>query len=70
MMQRRFPGGRHGSKPAPHLRPAASLLIGSLPSISPAIHGVEEVARGKHSRFIVGVEKTAQRLKAKRAKAG
>jgi predicted thioesterase len=30
---------------------------------------VEEVARGKHSRFIVGVEKTAQRLKAKAAKA-
>jgi fluoroacetyl-CoA thioesterase len=30
---------------------------------------VEEVARGKHSRFIVGVEKTAQRLKAKRDKA-
>ncbi|MDP2825100.1 MAG: hypothetical protein Q8O52_20760 [Sulfuritalea sp.] len=31
---------------------------------------VEEVARGKHNRFIVGVEKTAQRLKAKLAKAG
>ncbi|MCC6193755.1 MAG: LysR family transcriptional regulator [Burkholderiales bacterium] len=31
---------------------------------------VEEVARGKHDRFIVGVEKTAQRLQAKRAKAG
>ena len=31
---------------------------------------VEEVARGKHNRFIVGVEKTAQRLKAKAAKAG
>ena len=31
---------------------------------------VEEVARGKHNRFVVGVEKTAQRLKAKRAKAG
>ena len=30
---------------------------------------VEEVARGKHNRFIVGVEKTAQRLKAKFAKA-
>ena len=30
---------------------------------------VEEVARGKHNRFIVGVEKTAQRLKAKLAKA-
>jgi predicted thioesterase len=30
---------------------------------------VEEVARGKHSRFIVGIEKTAQRLKAKLAKA-
>jgi predicted thioesterase len=30
---------------------------------------VEEVARGKHNRFIVGVEKTAQRLKAKAAKA-
>ena len=31
---------------------------------------VEEVARGKHNRFIVNIEKTAQRLKAKRAKAG
>ncbi len=31
---------------------------------------VEEVARGKHSRFVVGLEKTAQRLQAKRAKAG
>lgn len=31
---------------------------------------VEEVARGKHNRFIVGLEKTAQRLQAKRAKAG
>ncbi len=31
---------------------------------------VEEVARGKHSRYVVGVEKTAQRLKAKAAKAG
>lgn len=31
---------------------------------------VEEVARGKHKRFIVGVEKTAQRLRAKLAKAG
>ena len=31
---------------------------------------LEEVARGKHSRFVVGVEKTAQRLQAKRAKAG
>ncbi len=30
---------------------------------------IEEVARGKHNRFIVGVEKTAQRLKAKFAKA-
>lgn len=30
---------------------------------------VEEVARGRHSRYIVGVEKTAQRLKAKLAKA-
>ncbi|MDR2239848.1 MAG: LysR family transcriptional regulator [Zoogloeaceae bacterium] len=29
---------------------------------------VEEVARGKHNRFIVGLEKTAQRLKAKQAK--
>ena len=29
---------------------------------------VEEVARGKHKRFVVGIEKTAQRLKAKRAK--
>jgi predicted thioesterase len=30
---------------------------------------VEEVARGKHSRFVVGLEKTAQRLKAKQEKA-
>ncbi|GAB1412045.1 MAG: hypothetical protein AMXMBFR31_11020 [Candidatus Desulfobacillus denitrificans] len=30
---------------------------------------VEEVARGKHSRFVVGLEKTAQRMKAKQAKA-
>jgi predicted thioesterase len=30
---------------------------------------LEEVARGKHNRFVVGVEKTAQRLKAKLAKA-
>ncbi len=30
---------------------------------------VEEVARGRHSRFIVGIEKTAQRLKAKAARA-
>jgi predicted thioesterase len=30
---------------------------------------VEEVARGRHNRFIVGIEKTAQRLKAKLAKA-
>jgi len=30
---------------------------------------LEEVARGKHHRFIVGIEKTAQRLKAKLAKA-
>lgn len=30
---------------------------------------VEEVARGKHNRFIVGIEKTVQRLKAKQAKA-
>ena len=30
---------------------------------------VEEVARGKHQRFIVGLEKTAQKLKAKQAKA-
>lgn len=30
---------------------------------------VEEVARGRHSRFVVGLEKTAQRLKAKQAKA-
>jgi predicted thioesterase len=31
---------------------------------------VEEVARGKHNRFVVSIEKTAQRLKAKLAKAG
>ena len=30
---------------------------------------VEEVARGRHNRFIVGIEKTAQRLKAKAARA-
>jgi fluoroacetyl-CoA thioesterase len=30
---------------------------------------LEQVARGKHNRFIVGLEKTAQRLKAKLAKA-
>ena len=31
---------------------------------------VEQVANGKHNRFVVGIEKTAQRLMAKRAKAG
>jgi len=31
---------------------------------------VEQVARGKHTRFVVGIERTAQRLMAKRAKAG
>lgn len=31
--------------------------------------GIEVVATGKHNRFIVDVEKTAQRLKAKLAKA-
>jgi fluoroacetyl-CoA thioesterase len=30
---------------------------------------IELVARGKHNRFIVGIERTAQRLKAKLAKA-
>ena len=30
---------------------------------------VENVARGKHSRFVVGIEKTVQRLTAKLAKA-
>lgn len=30
---------------------------------------IEEIARGRHSRFIVNLEKTAQRLKAKLAKA-
>ena len=30
---------------------------------------IEEIARGKHNRFIVGIEKTAQRLKTKLAKA-
>jgi predicted thioesterase len=30
---------------------------------------IEEIARGKHNRFVVGLEKTAQRLKAKQAKA-
>ncbi len=31
---------------------------------------IEEVARGKHSRFVVDVAKTAERLKGKAAKAG
>ena len=31
---------------------------------------VEEVARGRHDRFVVDVAKTAERLKAKAAKAG
>jgi fluoroacetyl-CoA thioesterase len=30
---------------------------------------IEEIARGRHSRYIVGLDKTAQRLKAKLAKA-
>lgn len=30
---------------------------------------VEQVAKGRHNRFIVGIEKTAQRLMAKKAKA-
>ena len=30
---------------------------------------LEEVARGKHSRFTAGIDKTAQRLKGKAAKA-
>lgn len=30
---------------------------------------IEEIARGRHSRFIVNLEKTGQRLKAKLAKA-
>lgn len=30
----------------------------------------EEVAKGRHNRFVVDIEKTAQRLKAKQAKAG
>ena len=34
-----------------------------------ASDSVEEIARGKHNRFIVGIDKTAQRLKAKLAKA-
>lgn len=29
---------------------------------------IEEIARGKHARFVVGIEKTAQRLKAKLAR--
>jgi len=43
------------------------------PSVSfdfTARDAVEQVARGTHKRFIVGIEKTAQRLLAKRAKAG
>lgn len=31
--------------------------------------GIEEIARGRHNRFIVSPEKTAQRLRAKLAKA-
>jgi predicted thioesterase len=31
---------------------------------------VEEVARGKHNRFVVAIEKSIQRLQAKRTKAG
>ena len=31
---------------------------------------VEQVARGRHNRFMVGIENTAQRLKAKQARAG
>ena len=31
---------------------------------------VEQIARGTHQRFVVGLEKTAQRLRTKRAKAG
>ncbi|NCF10942.1 MAG: LysR family transcriptional regulator [Gammaproteobacteria bacterium] len=31
---------------------------------------IEEVARGKHNRFVVDVAKTAERLKGKAAKAG
>jgi fluoroacetyl-CoA thioesterase len=30
---------------------------------------IEEIARGRHNRFVVSLEKTAQRLKAKLAKA-
>lgn len=30
---------------------------------------LEQVAKGRHTRFVVGLEKTAQRLKAKQAKA-
>jgi fluoroacetyl-CoA thioesterase len=30
----------------------------------------EEVVRGKHNRFVVDIEKNAQRLKAKLAKVG
>lgn len=30
---------------------------------------IEQVAKGRHGRYIVGLEKTAQRLKAKQAKA-
>ena len=30
---------------------------------------IEEIARGRHSRYIVSIDKTAQRLKAKLAKA-
>ena len=30
---------------------------------------IEEIARGRHNRYIVNIEKTAQRLKAKLAKA-
>jgi fluoroacetyl-CoA thioesterase len=30
---------------------------------------IEQVAKGRHNRFVVGIEKTAQRLMGKRAKA-
>ena len=40
------------------------------PAVTFEFSAREEVARGKHSRFVVGLEKTAQRLQGKRAKAG
>jgi fluoroacetyl-CoA thioesterase len=75
--------GRHARRARPRRRHAdghvggdhrhpgpRSTATAQCPSSFTARDAVEEVARGKHNRFVVGVEKTAQRLQAKRAKAG